>query len=187
MVTGSLQKVFRLVARVGLLVASAFGSARRLRASYQVTHVSASAIKFHGGPSKLALNIIAQAAHRKRAAVNAWLRDYTRTTTMPVSRSTHVHDEMKEDSMNRLVCAASVACAVCVSPAFAQSNSTLPNDAIQQPATTFPSAAIAQNFQYMNHPPPPAPASSAASMGGGRGHRRRQTPANSDSNTSAQP
>jgi hypothetical protein len=89
--------------------------------------------------------------------------------------------------MNRLVCAASVACAVCVSPAFAQSNSTLPNDAIQQPATTFPSAAIAQNFQYMNHPPPPAPASSAASMGGGRGHRRRQTPANSDSNTSAQP
>jgi hypothetical protein len=78
MVTGSLQKVFRLVARVGLLVASAFGSARRLRASYQVTHVSASAIKFHGGPSKPASNIIAQAAHRRRGAGNARLRGYAR-------------------------------------------------------------------------------------------------------------
>jgi hypothetical protein len=74
-----------------------------------------------------------------------------------------------------------------VSPVFAQSNSPLPSDAIQRPATTFPSTAIAQNFQYMNHPPPPAPASSAAPAGGGRGHRHRQMPATSDSSTSAQP
>ncbi|MGF6809373.1 hypothetical protein OKW30_004499 [Paraburkholderia sp. Clong3] len=34
-----------------------------------------------------------------------------------------------------------------------------PNVVLQQPSTTtFPSAANAQNFQYMNHPPPvPAP------------------------------
>ncbi|WP_187631377.1 hypothetical protein [Paraburkholderia sp. UCT31] len=30
-----------------------------------------------------------------------------------------------------------------------------PNVVLQQPSpTTFPSAANAQNFQYMNHPPP---------------------------------
>jgi hypothetical protein len=107
----------------------------------------------------------------------ARLLDYTRTRTVPTS--TYVH-ETKDDSMNRLVFAVGVACAACVSPVFAQSNSTLPGDAIQQPATTYPSAAIAQNFQYMNHPPPPAPASSVAHTGGGRGHRHRQMSTDSD-------
>jgi hypothetical protein len=76
--------------------------------------------------------------------------------------------------MNCLTLVVGVACTICVSPVFAQSDSALPRDAIQQPATTFPSAAIAQNFQYMNHPPAPAPASSVTPTGGGRGHRHRQ-------------
>ncbi|MGF6369881.1 hypothetical protein OKW40_002631 [Paraburkholderia sp. RAU6.4a] len=56
-----------------------------------------------------------------------------------------------------------------------------PNVVLQQlGVTTFPSAATAQNFQYMNHPPPaPAPASSAKSTSGDRAHRHRQMSTNS--------
>jgi hypothetical protein len=91
--------------------------------------------------------------------------------------------------MNRLVFAVGAACAACLSPVFAQSTPTVTSDVIQHPSTDFASAAISQNFQYMNHPPPlPAPASSAAPTGGGRGHRHRQMSSSSDSGgASAQP
>ncbi|MBN3806818.1 hypothetical protein GXB81_27770 [Paraburkholderia sp. Ac-20336] len=84
--------------------------------------------------------------------------------------------------MNRLILAASAACVAWAAPAFAQSTPGAPDSAPQQPATTFSSAAIAQNFQYINHPPPPpAPASSVTSTGSGRGHRHRQMSGSSDS------
>ncbi|HEX3382793.1 MAG TPA: hypothetical protein VHU21_23755 [Paraburkholderia sp.] len=86
--------------------------------------------------------------------------------------------------MNRLIpAAAAAACVACSAPVFAQSTPATPSVVVQQPGTTtFPSAAIAQNFQYMNHPPlAPTPASSPKSTGGGRGHRHRQTSTSSDS------
>ena len=92
--------------------------------------------------------------------------------------------------MNRLVFAVGAACAACLSPAFAQSTPAVTSDVIQHPATDFASAAISQNFQYINHPPPvPAPAKPAASTGGGRGHRHGKVSSNSDtdSGASAQP
>ncbi|WP_144148157.1 hypothetical protein [Paraburkholderia sp. BCC1884] len=81
--------------------------------------------------------------------------------------------------MNRLVFAMGVACAAGLSPVFAQSNPAMPSSVLVQPTTSFPSASIAQNFQYINHPPPVAPASAVTPSGGGRGHKRRQ--ASSDS------
>ncbi|SMG60929.1 hypothetical protein [Paraburkholderia susongensis] len=85
--------------------------------------------------------------------------------------------------MNPLILAASAACVACAAPVFAQSTAAAPSDVLQQPATSYPSAAIAQNFQYINHPPPPlAPASSVKpSGGGGRGGRHRQMSSDSDS------
>ena len=82
-----------------------------------------------------------------------------------------------------ILAAAAAACVACSMPVFAQSTPATPSVVLQQPGTTnFPSAAIAQNFQYMNHPPPaPAPASSAKSTGGSRGHRHRQMATSSDS------
>ncbi|NMM02243.1 hypothetical protein HHL24_30500 [Paraburkholderia sp. RP-4-7] len=92
--------------------------------------------------------------------------------------------------MNRLVfvvAAASAACISCIPPVFAQSDTTVPSSVLIHPSTTaFPSASIAQNFQYMNHPPPPpALASSVASTGGGRGHRHKQMSADSDTTGAA--
>ncbi|RKF29721.1 hypothetical protein [Paraburkholderia fungorum] len=87
--------------------------------------------------------------------------------------------------MNRLVFAVAAACAGCISPVFAQSDAPLQSSVLVAPASTFPSASIAQNFQYINHPPPPAPASTVASTGGTRGHRRRQMSADSDSTGAA--
>jgi hypothetical protein len=89
--------------------------------------------------------------------------------------------------MNRLVFVVAAACAGCISPVFAQSDTTVPSSVLIHPSTTaFPSASIAQNFQYMNHPPPPpAPASSVASTGGGRGHRHKQMSADSDTTGAA--
>ncbi|CAE6790910.1 hypothetical protein [Paraburkholderia haematera] len=87
--------------------------------------------------------------------------------------------------MNRLVFVAAAAYVGCVSPVFAQSNSTFPSSAIEPSTTTFPSASIAQNFQFINHPPPPAPASSVASTGSGRGHRHRQMSTDSDATGAA--
>ncbi|NYH13688.1 hypothetical protein GGD41_000916 [Paraburkholderia bryophila] len=71
--------------------------------------------------------------------------------------------------MKRLVFVVGTACAACIPPAFAQSNPALQNSVFAQPATTttFPSASVAQNFQYINHPPAPAPASAVAPSGGG--------------------
>jgi hypothetical protein len=92
--------------------------------------------------------------------------------------------------MNRLVfvrgavCIASLSCLACSSFAFAQSDQPVQSDVIQHPTTNFSAttAAISDNFQYINHPPPPAaPASSPASNGGGRGHKHRQTSTDSDS------
>ncbi|RAS37947.1 hypothetical protein [Paraburkholderia bryophila] len=94
--------------------------------------------------------------------------------------------------MKRLVFLLGMACAAFIPSAFAQSNPALQNSVFAQPATTttFPSASVAQNFQYINHPPAPAPASAVAPSGGGRGgHRRRQTStdASTDSSGSTQP
>ncbi|PQV44059.1 hypothetical protein [Paraburkholderia sp. BL21I4N1] len=94
--------------------------------------------------------------------------------------------------MKRLVFIVATACVACIPPAFAQSNPALQNSVFAQPATTttFSSASVAQNFQYINHPPPPAPASAVKPNGGGRGgHRRRQasTDASTDSSGSIQP
>jgi hypothetical protein len=83
--------------------------------------------------------------------------------------------------MNRLILATGAACLVCAASAFAQSNPAAPGDALTQPATSFPSTAIAQNFQYINRPPPPAPASSGKPTGSGRGHRHRQMSTSSGS------
>ena len=83
--------------------------------------------------------------------------------------------------MNRLVFLVAAASAACISPVFAQSNTTLPSNALEPSTTTFPSASIAQNFQYINHPPPPpVPASSVSPSGGGRSHRHRQMSTDSD-------
>jgi hypothetical protein len=62
--------------------------------------------------------------------------------------------------------------------AFAQSSSSLSDVPIE---STTPNASVAQNFQYMNHPPVAAPASSTAQTQGGRGHRRRQSTGTADS------
>ncbi|WP_233803048.1 hypothetical protein [Paraburkholderia sp. HP33-1] len=85
--------------------------------------------------------------------------------------------------MNWLTPAAAAACVACSVPVFAQSTPAAPSVVLQQPgAATFPNAAIAQNFQYINHPPvAPAPASSTKTTGGGRGHRHRQMSTSSDS------
>ncbi|RKT24867.1 hypothetical protein B0G69_0559 [Paraburkholderia sp. RAU2J] len=83
--------------------------------------------------------------------------------------------------MNRLALAVGMACAACASSVFGQSDSSLSADATQQPVTTLTSSAVAQNFQYMNHPPThSAPARSVATSGGGRGHRHRQMSSNPD-------
>ncbi|SIO27451.1 hypothetical protein SAMN05444172_0852 [Burkholderia sp. GAS332] len=89
--------------------------------------------------------------------------------------------------MNRLVFVVAAASAACIPPVFAQSDTPVPSSVLIHPSTSaFPSASIAQNFQYMNHPPPPpAPASSVASTGGGRGHRHKQMSADSDTTGAA--
>lgn len=96
--------------------------------------------------------------------------------------------------MKRLVFATGSAAATCLcllSPVFAQSNPTVQSDVIQHPATDFSSAtaAISDNFRYMNHPPPPAAPASSPTSSGGRGHRHRQMSGGSDSGsgTSMQP
>jgi hypothetical protein len=100
--------------------------------------------------------------------------------------------------MNRQVfamgaaCVVSLTCLACSSLVFAQqADQPVQSDVIQHPTTNFSatSAAISDNFQYINHPPPPAvPASSPTSKGGGRGHRRQQMSGGSDSgNASVQP
>jgi hypothetical protein len=76
--------------------------------------------------------------------------------------------------MKHLVLATAIAGLGYVASSFAQSSPDMAN------------AAIAQNFQFMNHPPPPIPASSVASTGGTRGHRHRQASTDSDS-TGASP
>jgi hypothetical protein len=95
-------------------------------------------------------------------------------------------NKTKDDSMNRLVFVAATACAACISPVFAQSNATVQSSVLQPSTTTFPSASIAQNFQYINHPTPPAPASSVSPSGGRRGGgRHRQMSADSDTTGTA--
>ncbi|MFM0202237.1 hypothetical protein PQR53_20465 [Paraburkholderia fungorum] len=92
--------------------------------------------------------------------------------------------------MNRLVFVAATAYAACMSPVFAQSNTTVQSSVLEPSTTTFPSASIAQNFQYINHPLPPAPASSVSPGSGGRGGRHhRQMSGDSDTTgaASAQP
>ncbi|MGF6602069.1 hypothetical protein P3T23_006821 [Paraburkholderia sp. GAS448] len=75
--------------------------------------------------------------------------------------------------MNRLVFAAAIASVAGMSTVFAQSSGT------------FANSSIAQNFQFINHPPPPVPASSVAPTGGIRGHRHRQSSTGSDSTGTA--
>ncbi|SDQ80758.1 hypothetical protein SAMN05443245_2837 [Paraburkholderia fungorum] len=96
--------------------------------------------------------------------------------------------------MNRLVfavraaCVASLSSLICASPAFAQADQAVQSDVIQHPATNFSSttAAISDNFQYINHPPAPAvPASSPKSNGGGRGHRHGKMSGTQDSDGTA--
>jgi hypothetical protein len=91
--------------------------------------------------------------------------------------------------MNRLVFTVGAACVASLSglagssTVFAQSDQTVQSDVIQHPVTNFSSttAAISDNFQYMNHPPPPVAPASSPSSNGGRGHRRRQTSMDSGS------
>ncbi|MGF6568208.1 hypothetical protein ABH945_000284 [Paraburkholderia sp. GAS333] len=96
--------------------------------------------------------------------------------------------------MNRLVfavraaCVASLSSLICASPAFAQADQAVQSDVIQHPATNFSSttAAISDNFQYINHPPAPAvAASSPKSNGGGRGHRHGKMSGTQDSDGTA--
>jgi hypothetical protein len=71
--------------------------------------------------------------------------------------------------MNRLFFALGIASFLCVPPVFAQSNPDTSND------------TIAQNWQYITHPPtPPAPASAPQAAGARAGHRRRQLSTDSD-------
>lgn len=103
-------------------------------------------------------------------------------------------NETEDDSMNRLIfavraaCVASLCCLTCSLPAFAQSDQAVQSDVIQHPATNFSStsAAISDNFQYINHPPAPAvPASTPRSNGGGRGHRHGKMSGSQDSDGTA--
>lgn len=71
--------------------------------------------------------------------------------------------------MNRILFAPGVACLWFVSSAYAQSSQDTAN------------SAIAQNFQYINHPPaPPVQASAPAATGRGRGHRHPQSSTDAD-------
>ncbi len=69
--------------------------------------------------------------------------------------------------MNRILLAPGIACLLFVSSTYAQETTNGANGA---------NASIAQNFQFINHPPArPVQASSPAAAGSGRGHRHRQT------------
>jgi len=71
--------------------------------------------------------------------------------------------------MNRILFAPAVTCLLFVSSTYAQSSPDVAN------------SAIAQNFQYINHPPaPPAEASAPAVTAKGRGHRHQQTSTDTD-------
>ena len=71
--------------------------------------------------------------------------------------------------MNRILFAPAVACLLFVSSTYAQSSQDVAN------------SAIAQNFQYINHPPaPPVQASAPAAAGRGRGHRHQQSSTDAD-------
>jgi hypothetical protein len=71
--------------------------------------------------------------------------------------------------MNRILFALGVAFLLFDSSSYAQSS--------QDGATS----AIAQNFQYINHPPaPPVEASAPAATGRGRGHRHQQSSTDAD-------
>jgi hypothetical protein len=71
--------------------------------------------------------------------------------------------------MNRILFAQGVACLLLVSSAHAQSSPDTSN------------SAIAQNFQYINHPPAaPVQASAPAASGRGRGHRHQQAVTDAD-------
>ena len=68
--------------------------------------------------------------------------------------------------MNRILLAPGIACLLFVSSTHAQETGNEANGA---------NASIAQNFQFINHPPaPPVQASAPAAAGSGRGHRHRQ-------------
>jgi len=74
-----------------------------------------------------------------------------------------------EFQMNRILFAPGIACLLFVSSAFAQSSPDTAN------------SAIAQNFQYINHPPAaPAQASAPAATGRGHGHRHQQASTDTD-------
>jgi len=74
--------------------------------------------------------------------------------------------------MNRIPFAPAVACLLfisSISSTYAQSSPDVAN------------SAIAQNFQYINHPPaPPVQASAPAATGRGRGHRHQQSSTDAD-------
>lgn len=71
--------------------------------------------------------------------------------------------------MNRILFAPGIACLLLVSSAYAQSSPDTAN------------SAIAQNFQYINHPPAaPVQASAPAANGRGRGHRHQQVSTDTD-------
>ncbi|OXC80001.1 hypothetical protein BSU04_04215 [Caballeronia sordidicola] len=74
-----------------------------------------------------------------------------------------------EPQMNRILFAPGVACLLFVSSANAQFSQDTPN------------SAIAQNFQYINHPPAaPVQASAPAATGRGHGHRHQQASTDAD-------
>jgi hypothetical protein len=71
--------------------------------------------------------------------------------------------------MNRILLASGVVFLLFASSSYAQSTQDVSN------------SAIAQNFQYINHPPaPPVEASAPAATGRGRGHRHQQTSTEAD-------
>ncbi|WP_158934903.1 hypothetical protein [Burkholderia sp. S171] len=71
--------------------------------------------------------------------------------------------------MNRFLFAPGVVCLLFVSSAYAQSSQDTAN------------SVIAQNFQYINHPPaPPVQASAPAATGRGHGHRHQQASTDTD-------